>query len=734
MERALGAKNKIVFINGSIHVPRATDLNHLAWERCNCLVQSWIMNFVNPPIAQTIVFLENALDVWNDLKERFAKTDRVRVSNLRVAINNLKQDSKSVLDYFTELRGLWEELNSHRPIPICTYPQQCRCEAMRSAREFRLEDQIIQFLTGLNDTFYVIKTQVLLIDPLPSINRVYSMVIQEESNNVSLVPKPNFAKKQTSANASSAATGDTQSLVHVGEEASTPSHGASITQEQYAQLIGLLQQTNLLPPSQTTSSTTNDISTHSGHSPNETSGANDHGCSSLHWFSSYHKIPPVNDVRTKKMIGLARKFEGLYRLMTDAGCLTEPFSSSQITSSSTSLCNTPHSSISMNNCKVIPKQAIWHFRLGHLSHDRLSQMAHMYPTIFNDNKEVCDVCHFAKHKKNPFSLSQSRATQPYELLHFDIWGPVSISSIDNHIYFLTIVDDYSRFVWLVLLKSKAKVSNHVKQFITLIENQHHTRPKFVRTDNGPELLIPQFYTSKGIVHQRYWVESPQQNARVERKYQHLINVGRALIFQSNLPKSFWSYAVNYGAYIINRVNTPLLNNHSPYHMLHQSPPDISQIKIKHKSDGSIERFKARLVAKGYNQIEGLDYSDTFLPVAKLTTVRLVLALASINNWNLHQLDVNNAFLHGDLHEDVYMAFKIKDLGILKYFLGLEVAHLSKGFLGSKPATTPYDPSIKLCHDNNPPYDDIPSYKRIIGRLIYHNTNRPDITFITQQLS
>jgi hypothetical protein len=77
-------------------------------------------------------------------------------------------------------------------------------------------------------------------------------------------------------------------------------------------------------------------------------------------------------------------------------------------------------------------------------------------------------------------------------------------------------------------------------------------------------------------------------------------------------------------------------------------------KIKHNANGFVSRYKTRLVAKGYAQTYGIDYEKTYSPVVKMTTVRVIIAMVATKGWSLHQMDVKNLFLHGDLHEEVYM--------------------------------------------------------------------------------
>ncbi|CAJ2629828.1 unnamed protein product [Trifolium pratense] len=107
MRRALGGKMKFEFVDGTFPVVTDKfDPSYRAWNRCNMLVHSWILNSVSDSIAQSLVFMENAIDVWNDLKERFSQGDLVRVSELMQEIYRLQQDSKSVTDFYSELKIL----------------------------------------------------------------------------------------------------------------------------------------------------------------------------------------------------------------------------------------------------------------------------------------------------------------------------------------------------------------------------------------------------------------------------------------------------------------------------------------------------------------------------------------------------------------------------------------------------------------------------------------------------
>lgn len=263
-------------------------------------------------------------------------------------------------------------------------------------------------------------------------------------------------------------------------------------------------------------------------------------------------------------VGLAKNNHGLYYLLPSS----LGFKSSNSKFNSQVACTTKH-----------PKIDVWHFRLRHLSSQRMNLIQSSFPDVKFSNQDHCTVCHLAKQKRVSFPVSITRSDSIFDLIHCDVWGPYSQPSLQGHQYFLTIVDDHSRVTWVHLMKFKSETKQILQSFIRMVGTQFNSKVKQVRTDNGMEFHMPDFFNTHGILPQKTCAYTPQQNGVMERKHQHLLNVTRALLFQTNLPLRFWVDAVLTATYLINRIPTPILDNKTPYEFLFGSTPSYANLRV-----------------------------------------------------------------------------------------------------------------------------------------------------------
>ncbi|XP_019189263.1 PREDICTED: uncharacterized protein LOC109183663 [Ipomoea nil] len=175
MRVALEVKNKWGLVDGSFIAPEYGHAQYGAWRRCNLIVKAWILKSVNTSIAQSVMYMEEAKEIWNDLRRRFSQRDAHRISSLQNEIYGLRQGSMTVNDYYTGCRTLWEEMNALRPLPICKCVPRCSCDLVDEIRKDREIDQIIRFLQGLNEEYNSLKSGVIVLDPLPELHKIFVM-------------------------------------------------------------------------------------------------------------------------------------------------------------------------------------------------------------------------------------------------------------------------------------------------------------------------------------------------------------------------------------------------------------------------------------------------------------------------------------------------------------------------------------------------------------------------------
>ncbi|KAI3762425.1 hypothetical protein L1987_52855 [Smallanthus sonchifolius] len=228
----------------------------------------------------------------------------------------------------------------------------------------------------------------------------------------------------------------------------------------------------------------------------------------------------------------------------------------------------------------------WHRKLAHISYRKMNFLVNNDLVIGVSKMKFsipddCIPCKKGKqHKKSRKSKSKNSIVTPLELLHMDLFGPISIRSIGGKSYCLVVTDDFSRFSLVKFLASKAETTEMVQFLILGLENLCKKKVRRIRSDNGSELKNSKLGLSclkKGIHHEFSVPYVPQQNGVAERKNRTLVQTARTMLADSKLPVTFWAEAVNIVCHVLNRVLTVKRHNMTCYELLNNRKPNLEYL-------------------------------------------------------------------------------------------------------------------------------------------------------------
>ncbi|KAJ4777852.1 polyprotein [Rhynchospora pubera] len=220
--------------------------------------------------------------------------------------------------------------------------------------------------------------------------------------------------------------------------------------------------------------------------------------------------------------------------------------------------------------------SIWHARLGHPSNAITLEVLNSNNLSCNKNRlSLCHNCAQAKAHILPFSPSSSVSSFPLQIVHSDVWGPSPIVSSNGYRYYITFVDDFSRFTWIYFMKQKSEVSHIFSLFKAQVENLLNTTIKILRSDGGTEYKpITKFFPQ--IIHQTTCPYTPQQNGSAERKHRHIIELSLATMSYASIPSTYWDEIFSSIVFLINRLPS---NKSIPFTTLFKKDPDYSLLRI-----------------------------------------------------------------------------------------------------------------------------------------------------------
>ncbi|WVZ20583.1 hypothetical protein V8G54_007905, partial [Vigna mungo] len=214
----------------------------------------------------------------------------------------------------------------------------------------------------------------------------------------------------------------------------------------------------------------------------------------------------------------------------------------------------------------------WHLRFGHLNYRDLKklndkELVKGLPRISPQHKD-CESCILGKQTRKPFRKQlESRSKERLEIVHSDVCGPIEPPTIAGNRYFLTFVEEYSRMIWVFLLRQKNEALEVFKSYKKQVEKEIERQIKLLRIDGGGEYTsheFEEFCREHGIVHEVIAPYTPQHNGLAERQNRTIVNMARCMLREKDVSRELWGEAVVTSVHILNRCPTKGLTDKVPH--------------------------------------------------------------------------------------------------------------------------------------------------------------------------
>ena len=197
--------------------------------------------------------------------------------------------------------------------------------------------------------------------------------------------------------------------------------------------------------------------------------------------------------------------------------------------------------------------------MGHIKFDNIVRISKReavqeMPKISKPSNTLCEACWHGKKTKVQFKTKEHFSSHPLELIHTDLCGHMRTKGLDGELYFILVIDDYTRMTVVSFLKKNSKAFECFKIYKELVENETDLKMKCLRSDNGEEFtykLFQQYCDENGIKRQFSTARTPQQNGDAERKNRIIHEMGRKMLKESKLNEKFWFQAIDMTIFIIN---------------------------------------------------------------------------------------------------------------------------------------------------------------------------------------